>query len=382
MESAMAAEAPAQGQSFEDVVARLRAERDAKVDVVLNTRDHVEMVVPAEQGQPRTEIEFDTPDYPELDGLSMHATDWAHRGIAGRSHIPWNYYDRLRGDYPVLLARNVNTLWNGEPENRLVRTLQNGDRRVRAWLSDRFRVLDNLPFVQTVLGVATEHGAEIHTCNVSDERLYIKLVTPQQREVRAGDAVQAGIVIRNSEVGDGRVSIRPFVLRLVCTNGMVSTTGYAKVHLGSQLDEGIMSYDTLRKENEAVWAKVRDWTKYALAPDNLEEIVEQLQRADRNRLQVAAKHAVANVVRSTSLSQGEGDRVLEHYLRNAHRDGESQFGIVNAVTRAAQDAGSYRRATELEEEGGKLLSRDPAEFVRMASRPLSDKEIAGAFTDA
>lgn len=37
-------------------------------------------------------------------------------------------------------------------------------------------------------------------------------------EVRKGDIVQAGVMISNSEVGLGAVSIQPLVYRLVCTN--------------------------------------------------------------------------------------------------------------------------------------------------------------------
>ena len=40
-------------------------------------------------------------------------------------------------------------------------------------------------------------------------------------EVAVGDAVQAGFVISNSEVGLGSVKIEPLIYRLVCKNGLV-----------------------------------------------------------------------------------------------------------------------------------------------------------------
>ena len=50
-----------------------------------------------------------------------------------------------------------------------------------------------------------------------------------------GDIVQAGVMISNSEVGLGAVSIQPLVYRLVCTNGMiVNDMGERRHHVGRQ----------------------------------------------------------------------------------------------------------------------------------------------------
>ena len=60
------------------------------------------------------------------------------------------------------------------------------------------------------------------SCQLTDSRMYIKVVnTRLEAEVVPGDIVQSGIIISNSEVGLGSVSIQPLVYRLVCSNGMV-----------------------------------------------------------------------------------------------------------------------------------------------------------------
>lgn len=67
----------------------------------------------------------------------------------------------------------------------------------------------------------------------TDTRMYIKVVNERiQTEVVPGDIVQAGILISNSEVGMGSVSVKPLIYRLVCTNGMVADVGVGKRHVG------------------------------------------------------------------------------------------------------------------------------------------------------
>ena len=52
------------------------------------------------------------------------------------------------------------------------------------------------------------------SCEVTENRLYLKVVNHRlEMEVRKGDIVQAGVMISNSEVGLGAVSIQPLVLR-------------------------------------------------------------------------------------------------------------------------------------------------------------------------
>ena len=56
---------------------------------------------------------------------------------------------------------------------------------------------------------------------ITESRMYIKAVNPRlQAEVSPGDIVQAGVIISNSEVGLGSVSIQPLIL-LMCDKEVV-----------------------------------------------------------------------------------------------------------------------------------------------------------------
>ena len=53
-------------------------------------------------------------------------------------------------------------------------------------------------------------------------------------DVVPGDTVQGGVIISNSEVGLGAVSVQPLLYRLVCTNGMVvNDLGERRTHFDS-----------------------------------------------------------------------------------------------------------------------------------------------------
>ena len=52
------------------------------------------------------------------------------------------------------------------------------------------------------------------------------------------------------------------------------------------------------------------------------------------------------------LNKNERASVLRHFIMD---NDFSQFGLVNAVTRASQDVEDYNRATELERIGGTVL---------------------------
>ena len=58
--------------------------------------------------------------------------DIAHRQIGTELKIPAPYYERMRGEYPELLALNVNSWFYREPNRRMVRTL---DGQARAFLT-------------------------------------------------------------------------------------------------------------------------------------------------------------------------------------------------------------------------------------------------------
>ncbi len=65
-----------------------------------------------------------------------------------------------------------------------------------------------------------------------------------------------------------------------------------------------------------------------------------------------------------ALNDGERSSVLKHLIRG---DDMTQWGLANAITRAAQDVESYDRATELESLGGTIVELPQATWKVLAT---------------
>lgn len=106
--------------------------------------------------------------------------DLAHKQIGQHLNIPATYYTRLRSEYPALLDEKVNTLLatGSAAERRMVRTI-NGT--ARAFLSDRYRRLDNFDLLEAILPtlIMEMPTLEIASCDVTEQKLYLK-VTPSR----------------------------------------------------------------------------------------------------------------------------------------------------------------------------------------------------------
>ena len=164
--------------------------------------------------------------------------EYAHRQIGEHTGIPFKYYSKMMTEAPGLLNANVNHWFHENPSNRLVRTL---DSRIRAFLSNNYRMMDNYDLAEAVLPVLNEAGATVHSADISENKMFIKAVIEgrtQEIPPPAGShgrsvPVQPGIVISNSEIGDGAVSVQPAVHTLSCLNMAVwAQHALRRIHLG------------------------------------------------------------------------------------------------------------------------------------------------------
>lgn len=291
------------------------------------------------------------------DILSYRVTDIAHRQIADRLNIPYKYYERMRTDYPALLDKNVNGWLLKNPERRMLRTL---DGKLRAFLSDRYRRLDNLELVDHVLPVIDEmKGCEIISCDITETHLYLKVINKTMKaEIVPGDVVQAGFVISNSEIGLGALKVEPLVYRLVCKNGMISKDlAHKKYHTGKQVEDTDNAYElysdaTLAADDKAYFMKVQDIVSAAVDEAKFNLTVDKMRTAMGIKTGDNPVQTVEVLGDRYVLNKLERASILRHFIMG---NDYSHFGLVNAVTRSSQDVADYNRATELERIGGTLL---------------------------
>lgn len=342
------------GRSLQDVLVELTRQENAKRDFIASAQ-RFRMV----------------PDGNTFELVGNSATeqfgtsDLFHRQVASILNIPQKYYDMMRTQKPKLLAENVNTWFGDKTNSYMIRSLDYGEGRIaRAMLSERYRRIDNLEVASAVLPLfAGQDGYEVMSCEVTENKLYLKIVNHRlEAEVVPGDIVQAGVLISNSEVGLGSVSVQPLVYRLVCTNGMVvNSLGERKNHVGRAvkgLDENFAIYadDTLKADDEAFLLKLRDVTLSAIEESRFGVVVDKL----RESVNVPITGRIPDVVELTgktyNLNQTEQDGILRHLIQGGDL---SQYGLSQAVTRTSQDIESYDRATALESIGWQIVTMEP-----------------------
>lgn len=295
-------------------------------------------------------------------------TELARRQLADKLKIPFAYFERMRLDQPDLLDRNVNTWLQSDEDRRMVRTL---DGQVRAVLSDRYRRLDNFDLAEHVLPILMRlQGARFESVELTETKMYLKVVTPQvSYEVAPGDVVQAGIVIANSEVGCGTLSVQPLIYRLVCRNGLiVPDHALRKTHVGRSVGgeaETLNLYrdDTLAADDQAFFMKVRDVVEGAVSEATFRQFAQKMQRTRDIPLSGDPVKAVEVLANRYSLNDNERTGVLRHLIVEGDL---SAYGLVNAVTHYSQDVVDYDRATEFEALGGKLIELAPGDWKAMA----------------
>lgn len=283
----------------------------------------------------------------------------AHQQIAARLQIPYRYYQKMQREFSTLLDENVNGWLQKNGERRMIRTL---DGKVRAFLSDRYRRLDNLELCAAVLPVIQDmKGAVIESCDVTESRLYLKVVNKKMKaEVAVGDVVQAGFVISNSEVGLGSLRVEPLIFRLVCKNGLICKDySQKRYHVGRQAaasDEEayeLYSDETLRQDDKAFFMKVQDTVRCAVDEAKFMLTVDTMKQAMHIPLEHDPVKEVEVLADRFPINQTERGNILRQlFLGKAL----SRYGLINAVTSASKFCDSYERATEMERMGGELLA--------------------------
>lgn len=343
----------------------------------------------------------------EITEEGVTATDGIYRptalfdeGLAEKLGIPLAYVRRLRTDRVDLYDANANGWLHGrgengyhehgfvgpDPRNFLVRAFTGGDGEgvARAFLSDRFGMIDNFDVLTATLDGIRRSGAnvEVTSCDLTERRMYVKVACPEIAvhapvlmenyrrpwapgqapwETRAGldhgwipegerPVVFAGFVLSNSEVGCGAFTIAPHVTFLACHNGLtIGTDALRRVHVGGQLDEGVVkwSHDTHQKSLALVTAMATDAVRTFLSTEYVQAKVSELE----TRAGVPIVDTVATIERvgkTLAFSKEETASVLDHFIRGGQA---TAGGVLNAVTSYAQEVRDADRAHELEAKG-------------------------------
>lgn len=341
------------GRTLTDMAIELERQQNAKRDFVADTR---KVSMDGESNNMLIDLNGNVEQF--------DVTKHAHHQIAQWSKIPQQYYDRMPKE---LRAINVNHWMHNEPKKRMVRTL---DGNVRAFMSDRYRTLDNFDLADAVLPVLMEQqDMQIVSAELTDKRMYIKALFPRiENEVGVGDTVQSGVVISNSEIGQGSLRVEPLVYRLVCLNGMISSYSQKRYHVGKTVGAGeaameIYRDETVAADDKAFWMKVQDTVRASVSQAAFDNIVDEMRRTKGMFMEGSPVEVIERVQKRFSWNENESNSVLQHLITGADL---SAYGLLNAITRTSQDIEDYDRATDFERMGGKIIELAPTEWREIA----------------
>lgn len=291
----------------------------------------------------------------------------AHRQIGTHLGIPAKYYSKMQEENPELLSINVNSWFSRSDKPRMVRVLEG---RARAFLSNRYLRMDHYQIAETVIPIIGQMpDIRFESCQITEDRMYIKAVNPRlEAEISPGDIVQAGIIISNSEVGLGSVSVQPLIYRLVCKNGMIVNDAATKrYHIGraNSTDENFQLYsdETLESDDHTFLLKVRDTVEAAVTEAKFSTVVNMMREAKNAPMNTADVPAIVQLAsKDFGITESEQAGVLQHLIEGKDL---TLYGLSNAVTRYSQDVESYDRATALEGIGYDILSMPAKQWTRI-----------------
>lgn len=350
------------GISLSELARQLEERKTQKVDFITPT-NQIELAVVPRDSDGHKEVVLHVPDAPAAE---YGVRPIAHDQIGTHIEIPGRYYDRMLKDEPELLTRNVNTWLRRETKTkRMVRTM-NG--QARAFLSNRYQRIENDEIAEIALPILLgDRGLTVVSSEVTEKRLYIQATTSRVvGDVKVGDAVQAGVIISNSEVGHGSVSVQRIIYRLRCLNGLILPDGkYRANHTGARLDdnEALWKDDTRAADDKAILLKVRDMVTAALDEGSFKASLAKMQESTEQKITGNPVVAIEVLANKLSVNDNEKGGILRSLIEGGDL---SRWGVLNAVTHQAHTASDYDRSVEFERLGSKVLDLSPSEWKEVA----------------
>jgi hypothetical protein len=247
--------------------------------------------------------------------------------------------------------------WNGKGKDarefRLrVRHDDEGNDIIRAIVSERYGVIDNheaMDIIADALPSLTDALAS-HLFNDGDD-IFGNILLPDYMKSEPDSDYGVGIAFKNSEIRNSTFRISPFLFRAICLNGMIWGRQDSSIKI-NQKHLGNIDLEDLRLQ-------VKNAVKVALTQGN--DMLTLMNYAKQVKVENPLA-TIAVLARDNKMTIEQGKLWHKGYLDSLHeRHGDvhekSAFGIINGLTRSAQD---YNGATREQMETTASLILAPA----------------------
>jgi len=275
------------------------------------------------------DISFDNLDVLKIAGEPHEIRPVAQRSISNRLGIPYPY---LRRCPPDVQALNLNHWITKEKNEKLL--FRFDDQDVRAVFTTKYIPVDNFEVCERLDSLGYGLDTEVQ-CHLDPEFMSLSIPDGKQAFDINGDRFKPGISISNSEVGLASLSIAAFVLRLVCTNGLVAKSDVSA------------SYRHVSTKILNEFPQVLDKVSYELGTQRSQFCLSMQSPVDD------PESTLASFNRQFGLNAQEKEAVEWALPKEI---GNTMFAIVNTYTRAAQwNELSAESSFRLSRVGGDIL---------------------------
>lgn len=283
-------------------------------------------------------------------------TDSCHAQISDKLGIPGRYYERLRKEAVDMLDYNVTEWLNRKPANYFLRSFvdnNGGNGIARAFLSDRFKVIDHLDILITALEAIRQSDQKviIDSADLTEQKMYVRFIAPDiiksapelLRNYKvpygsnndSGFGVCSGFILSNSETGHATFTIAPRLMVLACRNGMIlQKDKIAERHLGTKMEIGSFDWseNTRQKELELIQFQVKDAVNAYLSENYLGNVLDEMSLKGSKVLEHPVD-AIQNISLSLNFSEERKNELLNYFIQGGDTTG---FGAVQSITYLAQ----------------------------------------------
>ena len=274
-------------------------------------------------------ISFDSVDTMKIGNEPHNLRTIAQRSIAWRLGIPFNYLAKCP---PELQALQMNHWIGHEKNDQLFIRFDGQD--VRAIFTPKYKPVDNFEICERLDFMGYKPDTQVQAI-IDPEFMSLSILDGKKSFEIYGDKFRPGISISNSEVGLASLSISAFLLRLVCTNGMVSKT------------EISASYRHVSTKILDEFPQVMEKISYELAAQR-----DKIGLSMESRVDDPLK-TIESFNRQFQLNQLQREAVEWAWPQE---DSDTMFAVVNTYTRAAQFKGlSAENSYQLQRVGGNIL---------------------------
>lgn len=286
-----------------------------------------------------------------LEGIQgpLGFTDTGFSQFCNLFGMPVQYARKCIQRKPKMFTDHLREWMEDAPNDkeRLIRMFADaeGNHRVRAVLSDKYGIMDNLPIFQELSWIPKELNADVRGFGLTSDHFDLRFRMPDRKKVigklRDGitdDWVMPGLHIRNSETGMSKLTVIMFIDRLVCSNGMVASRNtdqsFSRRHVGR------MEID-VNDRIESIVGKM---------DNTFNEYIEEMLRAKGDKVENMEKYLERVIEQNFTKTQGQ--RIQQAFDQEP---GNSRHHVIQAITAAARDIESWSDRLDMERKADDLL---------------------------